>query len=887
MHLLSLNIDEPSERLILELLEKDAMEQTAEHKGKQRARVLSDGELALQDWTDQLHRSAADLNDHKMALSIAQAVLDDGVALTLAAQEENRAFADRKLAFDLAGLQQPVQEQEPITVHRQALQLINATFSEQVAAQLDEQDETLFENRPNKRRCLAESSRAAEGRKTIAELRPECVACIETKSASDMIHAQCTHWYCKNCITRLVKDALADQSLFPPRCCRVPITLSALRKHIGPELSRRFEERDIEHKDPFRTYCSGAQCAKYIFPPFVQGYVGTCPTCQARTCTLCKRPSHQGPCVDEHLEVMRLAEQSGWKRCPQCRHLIELRTGCNHITCRCRYEFFYVCTLKWKTCRCENWDENRLVERAQLLAGRNVQGTPPQQAVHAAVQRIREGEGCTHHRGWTTIECPGDGDSESWDEEDFECEICSHLHPAPILGIFNKGRRSSPVKTRILDQGFSEMEFLSKPPIQEHAHRPSRRLDDFKMFDYNNGMRNYQVSDGTEPEPRIPIIEAIDGMFQQRPPCSSPNVAHHYKPEINPIADEGAAIVPFSQPSFRGRNTEESYGKPTSFSQAEQDTRSMADLRKEGEAYTKQLLESNIHSPIDYTKKYWTLDDLKSLMQQRISSWGPKDKDSMSRQYAQSHPLSKERKCSPAEESRQIHVQLPLKRGFCEDGQNLEAPLSDKSSVRPATLLGSCSLYGGCIDFPLGQPLPIHGQISHAIEKGGSRPQRPCHDTEGSLFHNEDTSLVCQAFDAAYEAIMLSEQPTPLEVADHTLTEQEIAGNHADTLASHLQTPWKWTTEDGEMLHPSQMRQDMLFDQYRVDGKLDPVRARSCGQQLSYLGGIYPNQENRLYDETHPKLEIGRTLGPHGPEAYMPALGTGPLRNFWRQKKLY
>jgi threonine aldolase len=64
--------------------------------------MLTDGELAVQKWTNQLHQSSTNLHDHKMALSMAQAVRDDGVALALAAQGENRVFADRRLAFQLA-----------------------------------------------------------------------------------------------------------------------------------------------------------------------------------------------------------------------------------------------------------------------------------------------------------------------------------------------------------------------------------------------------------------------------------------------------------------------------------------------------------------------------------------------------------------------------------------------------------------------------------------------------------------------------------------------------------------------------------------------------------------------------------------------------------------
>jgi len=39
--------------------------------------------------------------------------------------------------------------------------------------------------------------------------------------------------------------------------------------------------------------------------------------------------------------------------------MIELDAGCNHITCRCKTEFCYVCCALWKTCACSEWDDER------------------------------------------------------------------------------------------------------------------------------------------------------------------------------------------------------------------------------------------------------------------------------------------------------------------------------------------------------------------------------------------------------------------------------------------------------------------------------------------------------------------------------------------------
>ncbi len=43
------------------------------------------------------------------------------------------------------------------------------------------------------------------------------------------------------------------------------------------------------------------------------------------------------------------------------------------IACRCGAQFCYLCGLRWKTCRCEQWNEERLVARANAIVNRDAQ----------------------------------------------------------------------------------------------------------------------------------------------------------------------------------------------------------------------------------------------------------------------------------------------------------------------------------------------------------------------------------------------------------------------------------------------------------------------------------------------------------------------------------
>lgn len=93
-----------------------------------------------------------------------------------------------------------------------------------------------------------------------------------------------------------------------------------------------------------------------------------------------------------------------------CRVVITLRKSFNHDhasgsliakpRCLCRAEFCYVCAQPWKSCLCPVWDEQRLIDRANVVVERlPVPPAPDQrQAVLENVQRnIRDHHECNNH----------------------------------------------------------------------------------------------------------------------------------------------------------------------------------------------------------------------------------------------------------------------------------------------------------------------------------------------------------------------------------------------------------------------------------------------------------------------------------------------------------
>lgn len=164
-----------------------------------------------------------------------------------------------------------------------------------------------------------------------SEIWHECVSCRDDHLQDEMIKTKCSHFYCKACLVRLFKNALRDESLFPPQCCKKPIAAS--EKILGSALVQKHKEKAIELKDPDRTYCSDSKCAQYLPRKPTRNRVCKCASCGVRTCRKCKERDHQGTCVyklDALLE--ELADSKQWQRCSNCSRLIELSTGCYHIT---------------------------------------------------------------------------------------------------------------------------------------------------------------------------------------------------------------------------------------------------------------------------------------------------------------------------------------------------------------------------------------------------------------------------------------------------------------------------------------------------------------------------------------------------------------------------
>ena len=182
-----------------------------------------------------------------------------------------------------------------------------------------------------------------------------------------IIDAPCGHTYDVQCLVELYRAATKDETLFPPACCSRPFRLEEMRQHMDTELVRLVERKTIEFGTANRVYCFSKSCSAFIGAATDAPSALTCGGCRWQTCGHCKRRAHDLAiqCTEaQDQALLTMAEDNGWKRCPVCGQIVELVYGCNHMTCRCKHQFCFVCTRTWRTCSCPLWDERNLAVAA-------------------------------------------------------------------------------------------------------------------------------------------------------------------------------------------------------------------------------------------------------------------------------------------------------------------------------------------------------------------------------------------------------------------------------------------------------------------------------------------------------------------------------------------
>ncbi|CAI2369937.1 unnamed protein product [Moneuplotes crassus] len=201
--------------------------------------------------------------------------------------------------------------------------------------------------------------------------RLECGICYEKIELSEILFMDCAHSYCKDCIQGHINSKV-EERVFPIKCpdenCAHTISDEELQEFLNSfqdyaKVKMEETKLSLEQSDEVYYNCLTPDCKnQFVHSPDGEDYSYTCFFCHKSYCLRCKVEWHENFSCEEYRKYKGYPEEdrqfqkyldgTPFKQCPKCGHWVEKVSGCNHITCRCKYEFCYICTAKHKTCNC-------------------------------------------------------------------------------------------------------------------------------------------------------------------------------------------------------------------------------------------------------------------------------------------------------------------------------------------------------------------------------------------------------------------------------------------------------------------------------------------------------------------------------------------------------
>lgn len=332
--------------LIIQILQEDGQEavSAAVGKGKQPVGSVTDAQVALDLFLEEIEKAKVFASDRRMTKSMQEAARADGHAIILSQEEERFAEHDHSMSIAINnGHTAPPTGEPPLAGHAndaedydliEKLSCIYIDGIDDIEGDRDESDDNGVHESNNMAEQAESSTWAAFKRSKYTRQKHNCIACGDRKHFAQLARAPCGDEYCRECFSHLFQSAMVDETLFPPRCCKQPIPLERNRLFLSADLVQQFRKKATEFSTPNRTYCHDPTCAVFIPPKNYTALTASCEECGDQTCITCKSASHVGDCPNDAQlqQVIQLAREHGWQRCQNCWGMVELDTGCNHMT---------------------------------------------------------------------------------------------------------------------------------------------------------------------------------------------------------------------------------------------------------------------------------------------------------------------------------------------------------------------------------------------------------------------------------------------------------------------------------------------------------------------------------------------------------------------------
>jgi hypothetical protein len=188
-----------------------------------------------------------------------------------------------------------------------------------------------------------------------------CLICLDDKKGHEFCRLSCCghSTSCIECLEEMIHASLQEKKTTDIRCpnqhCAQAINQRDVRRILrnNPGMYKTYNDVvEQEWLTKNGIHCPTPDCP-YTFIKKSGLKTLTCPQCKQTHCAKClnKHP------VKISCDKAAAGANDQWKKqnskkCPQCKVDIQKNEGCNHMTCKCRHEFCWQCSRRWKTCNC-------------------------------------------------------------------------------------------------------------------------------------------------------------------------------------------------------------------------------------------------------------------------------------------------------------------------------------------------------------------------------------------------------------------------------------------------------------------------------------------------------------------------------------------------------
>ncbi|KAF5862780.1 hypothetical protein ETB97_011128 [Aspergillus alliaceus] len=102
--------------------------------------------------------------------------------------------------------------------------------------------------------------------------RESCVSCLERMPANKLVDLPCQHKYCNRCIRQMAVIGMADEQLFPPKCCSWTISSEIILPILSTKEQELFILKTNEYATPVKDrWDIGHKPVRAVARPSAQG----------------------------------------------------------------------------------------------------------------------------------------------------------------------------------------------------------------------------------------------------------------------------------------------------------------------------------------------------------------------------------------------------------------------------------------------------------------------------------------------------------------------------------------------------------------------------------------------------------------------------------------